>query len=433
MYTPSILYLHSHDTGRFIQPYGHAIATPNLQRLAEEGVLFRQAFTANPTCSPSRACLLTGQSAHANGMLGLAHRGFRLNDYRHHILHTLKAHGYEATLVGVQHIADGPDAWKTIGYDRCFSGNDVAGEAAAFLDGNPRTPFFMSVGFGETHRQFPVAHPSDDARYCLPPSPLPDSPQTREDMARFKESARSLDRKMGVVLDALDRNGLAKNTLVICTTDHGIAFPRMKCNLHDTGAGVMLIMRGPGGFDAGKVVDGMVSQIDIFPTVCDLLGCRQPEWLEGSSFLQAVNGSPLHVRDEVHMEVNYHAAYEPQRAVRTERWKYIRRYDPRQGPVLPNCDAGESKQLWVEHGWDAMAPEQETLYDLIFDPNEADNLAGSERHQPVLADMRERLRRWMERTYDPLLDGDLPLPASARLNCRGGMHATEDTLPPGAR
>jgi arylsulfatase A-like enzyme len=80
---PNILYLHSHDTGRYVQPYGYAIPTPNIQQLADEGVVFRQAFCAASTCSASRACLLTGQYAHANGMLGLARRGWSLNDYRH--------------------------------------------------------------------------------------------------------------------------------------------------------------------------------------------------------------------------------------------------------------------------------------------------------------------------------------------------------------
>ena len=94
---PNILYLHSHDTGRYIQPYGYAVPTPNLQRLAEEGVLFRQAFCASPTCSPSRAALLTGMFPHVNGMLGLAHFGFTLNDYSQHIVHTLRRAGYTAS------------------------------------------------------------------------------------------------------------------------------------------------------------------------------------------------------------------------------------------------------------------------------------------------------------------------------------------------
>ena len=91
---PNILYLHSHDTGRYIQPYGEAVPMPNLQALADQGVLFRKAFCAAPTCSASRACLLTGQYGQTNGMLGLAHRGWSLRDYSHHIVHTLRKVGY---------------------------------------------------------------------------------------------------------------------------------------------------------------------------------------------------------------------------------------------------------------------------------------------------------------------------------------------------
>src|SRR6478672_11209420 len=111
---PNILYLHSHDTGHYIQPYGYAVPTPNLQKLAGEGFLFRQAFDAAPTCSPARAALLTGQCPHRNGMLGLAHRGFLLNDYNQHLLHWLRPQGYRSTLIGVQHVAKEA---ATIGYD----------------------------------------------------------------------------------------------------------------------------------------------------------------------------------------------------------------------------------------------------------------------------------------------------------------------------
>src|SRR3712207_1473568 len=112
---PNVLYVHSHDTGRYVQPYGHAIPTPNIQRLAEEGVLFRQAFCAGPTCSPSRSGLLTGQSPHSSGMLGLAHRGWALDNYGQHLVNTLRGAGYSSTLIGVQHEAADP---TQIGYDR---------------------------------------------------------------------------------------------------------------------------------------------------------------------------------------------------------------------------------------------------------------------------------------------------------------------------
>jgi arylsulfatase A-like enzyme len=153
---PNIIYIHSHDTGRYLEPYGHAVPAPNLQRLATQGVLFRQAFNAGPTCSPSRASLLTGMCPHSNGMFGLAHRGFILNDYKQHILHTLRPAGYYSALFGVQHIASNPG---TIGYDKfeVFPGNHVepvSAAAAKFLQASPKTPFFLDIGFQETHREF---------------------------------------------------------------------------------------------------------------------------------------------------------------------------------------------------------------------------------------------------------------------------------------
>ncbi len=101
---PNILYIHSHDTGRYIQPYGYPVPTPNLQKLAEEGVLFKKYFTTHPTSSASRASLLTGMYPHNNGMIGLAHRGFVLKDPHTHINFTLKKHGYHSVLSGVQHV-----------------------------------------------------------------------------------------------------------------------------------------------------------------------------------------------------------------------------------------------------------------------------------------------------------------------------------------
>src|ERR1700759_1905092 len=106
---PNILYLNSHDTGRYVQPYGHAIPTPNIQWLADQGVMFRNAFCAAPSCSGSRAALLTGSYCHNNGMMCLAHRGFALNDPRRHIVHTLHEAGYHTEMIGEQHVSASPD------------------------------------------------------------------------------------------------------------------------------------------------------------------------------------------------------------------------------------------------------------------------------------------------------------------------------------
>jgi len=428
MSKPNIIYLHSHDTGRYVQPYGYSVTTPNIQRLAEEGVLFRQTYCAAPTCSASRAALLTGQSAHSAGMTGLVNRGWQLNDYRQHLLHTLKAAGYHTVLGGLQHLHRDR---TYLGFDQIVAPEkstrvaDVAPLAADFLKCEPAQPFFLDVGFFETHRDFPQADPAS-ARYLRPPAPLPDTPEVRQDMADFAKMAADLDRGVGLILDALTESGLADNTLVIQTTDHGLAFPAMKCNLTGHGMGVLHIMRGPGGFQGGRVVDALLSHIDIFPTLCELLAIAPPPWLEGQSFLPVIRGERAEVNEAIFGEVTYHAAYEPKRAVRTQRYNYIRRYDGRQRPVLPNCDDSTSKDLWLVNGWATRSFAEEQLYDLLFDPNEANNVAEDAAYIDVLAMMRRRLDEWMSATDDPLLQSaPVPMPAEAVVNDPDGLSPRE--------
>lgn len=423
----NIVYLHSHDTGRYIQPYGHAVATPNLQKLASESILFRNAFSGAPTCSPSRAALLTGQPAHTSGMLGLAHRGFKLNDYKQHLLHTLRPAGYHSALCGVQHIARDP---HTIGYDEVVPVKNnhcafVAPAAVSFLKNSPKQPFYIEIGFQETHRPYVEPGPKEDVRYALPPPTVPDTPETRLDIASFKATARLMDDAVGAVLNQLAESGLAENTLVISTTDHGIAFPAMKCNLTDQGWGVMLMMRGPGGFGGGKVCDAMISQLDIFPTICGLLNLERPSWLTGKSMMPVIRGNTKEINNEVFAEVTYHAAYEPKRAIRTQRYKYIRHFGGRKTPVLPNCDDGPSKSLWLSYDWKHQPVVEERLYDLVFDPLEHNNLAGDPNLKPTLADLRGRLDAWMKSTADPLLQGPVRLPAGAVSNDVDGTSPTE--------
>ncbi len=409
----NIIYLHSHDTGRYLQPYGHAVPAPNLQRLAEEGVLFRKAFNAAPTCSPSRACLLTGQNAHGCGQLGLANRDFFLQHPERHLANFLRGHGYRTALCGFQHLVLDT---RTLGYEWIAevnppgsgSARGTTAAAVEFINQAHDRPFFLTVGYFETHREFPEPTEEEDERYTLPPAPLPDTPQTRYDMASYKRMAKILDDQVGAVLEALEQAGLAEDTLFIYTTDHGLAFPAMKCTLTDHGMGVALIVRGPHGFGGGKVVDGMISQIDIYPTLCELLGVEPPEWLEGRSVLPLVAGTADEINEEIFAEVTYHAAYEPKRAVRTQRWKYIRRFDRWPTTTLPNIDDGPSKQYLLENGLAGRTVHQEALYDLVYDPNEACNLVNDPAYAEPLAEMRRRLWSWMERTDDPLLRGPVP-------------------------
>ena len=415
---PNILYLHSHDTGRWVQPYGYPVPTPNIQYLADSGVLFRQAFCVVPTCSGSRACLLTGQHGHSNGMLGLAHRGFSLHDYRHHLVHTLRQAGYHSALIGEQHIAKRPDV---IGFDRVirvdrYHVDSVVPAAREVLAEAPETPWFLSVGFFETHREFFEPTSLRDVKYSLPPANLPDTVETRRDIAAFKASARKLDQGVGQVLDMLDELGLTESTLIVFTTDHGLAFPGAKATLYDRGLGVMLIMRGPGGFAGGRVIDEMVTHLDVYPTLCDLAGIERKPWLQGESLLPLLEEPGVELHGEIFAGATWHAAYEPQRAVRTRRWKYIRRYGDRELPVLANTDDSPSKDVLLRAGWGERPIPRELLFDLALDPNEAANLAGDPAHASVLEDLRGRLDGFMERTEDPLRTGHVDPPPGVELN-----------------
>ena len=456
---PNILYIHSHDTGRHIQPYGYDVETPHLQRLAEQGILFRQAYAAACVCSPSRASLLTGMYPHSNGMLGLAHLGFSLNDYHQHLLWTLRrSAGYYSALIGLQHIAKDPNV---IGYDKVqeFPGNhveQVAPAAADFLKNLPKQPFFLNVGFFETHRSFRNPGPDEQPRFTKPAHTLPDTPETRADMAGLKASIRALDWGMGVVLKALEDNHLADNTLVIATTDHGISMPHMKCFLYDGGIEVRLIIRGPGGFEGGNICESLISQVDLFPSLCDLLQIEPPGWLQGKSILPVLHPflpghhpgatfenkhySPstrkvttvtesvpriMEVRDEVFAENNFIVAYEPVRAVRTRRWKYIRHFGDRRRPVLCNTEDSPSKQVWMDYGWAERVVPKEELYDLLFDPNETSNRTEDPAALDALKEMRGRLDRWMHATNDPLLKGPIEPPCGAIINFPDDISPTD--------
>lgn len=446
----NILYIHTHDTGRYTSVYGKNVPTPKLQRFAEEAVVFRNAYCASPTCSPSRGALLTGCYPHQNGLIGLAHRGFSIENCSRHLASFLNSHGYETVLAGVQHEQNMYDYSKNsalysgrLGYEKNISyiseypGScdkwqaDAANaeRAAEYLDAySGDRPFFLSYGMFETHRPYP-ALPREAADLCRKeylevPRNTCDSKENREDTARLHYSLKLFDDNFGTVIEALKRNDLYDNTIILSTTDHGLANPFSKCTLTDDGIGVSLIMRLPGCEDVnGSVYDGLVSQIDVYPTLCDALGIEPGDWLEGTSLMPVFRGSREAVREAVYGEINFHTAYEPARCIRTERFKYIRYYDEEWTKYnLSNCDDSVLKDLLVESGWRDKEKQKEQLYDLHFDPAEKNNLAGSPEYQEVLESMRRQLETWQKMT-----DDSIPSWQSYRGRCKLNRR---DTLSP---
>ncbi|HHT35788.1 MAG TPA: sulfatase [Firmicutes bacterium] len=423
----NIIYIHTHDVGRFIEPYGHNVRTPNLFKLAKEGTLFRQAFCTAPTCSPSRASMLTGEYPHSIGMLGLTHRGFKINDHSKHLAHYLRANGIETVLCGFQHESSDLDQ---LGYSR-YLGNDSdlnnAKKVVQFLENRePNKSFFLSFGMMSAHRPFPQLEEDDvNPNYVCPPFGIHDNPETRKDMARFIKGVHRVDECVGMVMEAVKNSGLEENTLIFFTTDHGIAFPGMKCTLYDVGIGVSLIIKYPANPSRGEVVDSLVSHIDIYPTVCDFLGVEKPPWVKGNSLLPLMEKKVESVQEEIYAEINFHAAYEPMRCIRTERYKYIKFFDDHNDIVAVNIDDGLTKNFLVENGLLEHKRESEYLFDLYLDPLEKRNLVNHSSYQDVYQTLAVKLQVWMEKTDDPLLDGAIPKPKGTRIHDRTCLSTRE--------
>lgn len=407
----NLLYLHTHDSGRYVSPYGFAMPTPNIAKLARQGVLFRQAFSAAPVCSPSRAALLHGNWPHENGMMGLAHRGSRLNTPNQHLAYVLAQAGWQSVLIGEQHVAP-PDELTALGYSEILQIEDTAAQKVApvaieWLKQRDRsTPFFLSVGFHETHRPYPYVADTTEARYLATPQGIPDNAGNRLDMAGYHQSIKTADKAFGQILAALEQTGDAGNTLVVLTTDHGLPWPNMKCTAGDAGTGVMLIMRDGVHFSGGKVIDSIVSQLDIFPTFCQLANIAEPDWLRGESLLPLVTGETEQLHEQLYSEITYHAALEPVRSIRTAEWRYIKRFDAADLRILANVDASPSKQQFIDHGWRNWLPDGESLFHVILDPQEKINLIKQPEYAAIAQQLRHKLLIWMHDTHDPLLQAD---------------------------
>lgn len=429
----NIIYIHTHDSGRFWSPYGYNMPTPNIMDFAQTATVFRHCYCAGPTCSPSRAGLLTGMNSHSNGMQGLASRGWQLNDYNQHLVSHLKGNGYQTILCGIQHEA--PD-YNMIGYDHVvgsqeFNMNSTENSMEQwdydncdcicnFLNNyKEEAPFFLSFGLFNTHREFPVAdHKTFNPDYIVPPAPLYDCDINRKDMADYMASVKVVDDCVGQVLTLLDEKNIADDTMVILTTDHGIAFPKMKCTLLDTGIGVALIVRYPDNKLAGKATDALVSQLDVFPTICELIGTEKPYHLEGVSLVPIFQGETTTVRDCIFSEVTYHAAYEPKRCVRTDRYKLIRYFDFHNGIVPANIDECPSKDLLMENGHMDTKRPREVLYDLLLDPSESHDISQNPTYSAIYDELSTKLETWMKSTDDPILryGSRIPMPVGAQVN-----------------
>ncbi|RQG95499.1 sulfatase family protein [Natrarchaeobius chitinivorans] len=429
---PNVLLIHCHDLGRYLGCYGMDIETPSIDALAADGALFERHFTTAPQCSPSRGSLMTGCVPHVNGLMGLAHGDWELHDDERILPQYLRDAGYETHLFGLQHITQDTDRLE---YDHVHSeGNlypgvspavhqanrarNVASVVSSFLEaGAYAEPFFASVGFFECHRVeeengrygFDAGYyGADDPDEVRPLPYLPDRRGIRQDLAEMRGMVSAIDEGVGTIIDALIAAGIDEETLVIFTTEHGIAFPRAKGACYDAGIEAVLALRYPDAIDGGERYDELVSNVDVLPTVLDLVDVDVPDAVDGRSFAALVTDDEddsYEKRDRIFAEMTWHDMYNPVRAIRTDRFKYIRNFWHLPRVYLPADVFASESGREVRESDGVPARQYEELYDLRDAPQEDDNVVYEPRYQDVRRELSRELYEWMDATDDPLLDG----------------------------
>jgi len=409
---PNIVVVITHDTGTHLGCYGAGVATPRLDALAAEGVQFQQAHCTAPQCSPSRASLMTGRYPHANGMMGLAHRGWELRPDIRGLPQYLADGGYATYLFGFQHEAYGHP--ERLGYQHIdtssIKASVVAEKVRACIAGEPAAPFFIMAGFDETHRPFDrTGYAFDPPDAVTVPPWLPDIPPVREEIGQLNGMVKAVDEAVGAIRAAIARHPQADNTLFIYTTDHGIAMPRAKGTLYEPGTRTALLMHWPTGFAGERRIDDLLSNVDILPTLLDAAGLPIPTGLHGRTFLPLLRGEPYRPRDHIFTEMTWHDRYNPVRGVRTARATYIHSFiEPAPLVYMPSDILNSpSGQALAPTYYGSIRPPEE-LYDRTNDPLEQTNLAADPAHADELARLRGLVDAWMQSTDDPLLHGPVP-------------------------
>jgi arylsulfatase A-like enzyme len=415
---PHILQLVCHDLGRHLGCYGRAsVATPALDRLAAEGTRFSNSFCTSPGCSPSRAALATGRYPHANGCMGLAHGdfGWELAPGEQHVASLLREAGYYTVLFGLQHVTYQVEQLGFAEVRPEGTADQVAANLAGFLQQqSASTPLYLEVNFFEPHRpyDFGGVEPDEERGVVLPPY-LPENEAARGEEAALQGAIRKADSAVSEILAALESTGLAPDTLVLFTSDHGLAMPRAKGTLLDAGIEVALILRWPGVISAATVRDELVSNVDVLPTYLEAAGAPVPDNIQGRSFLSLMRGDAPAARDAVFAEKTYHEHYDPQRCIRTRRHKLIQRFESSNRAYLPTDIM--ASPIYPEM-FRELAAERSMLelYDLEEDPLECRNLAAEANCAELREDLGGRLRDWMRDTGDPLLHGPIASPFARR-------------------
>ncbi|REE88994.1 arylsulfatase A-like enzyme [Paenibacillus taihuensis] len=435
---PNIVWISLEDTSLRFGCYGDNVArTPNIDRLASEGTLYTNAYSTAAVCSPSRNAIITGMYATS---IGAHHHRTSEPEHTEHtptpyevvpppyvktFTEYLRASGYYCT-----------NNEKTdYQFKAPITAWDENGNTAHWRHRSDHTqPFFAVFNLMATHESGmwrPYESLTTNPDDVLVPPYLPDTQKSREALALHYDNLELNDNRVGGLLQQLEDDGLADNTVVFIWSDHGEGLPRHKRWLYDSGIHVPLIVRWPGRLEPGTTTDQLVSMIDLGPTVLRLAGVPVPKHMQGQAFLAAPTLN-LPERTYVFAARDRHdEIYDMVRAVRDGRYKYIRNCYPEKcyfDWVPYGHNHGIMQEMWRLYALGELNPLQkrlieggrppEELYDCLSDPHEVHNLAGDSNYREVLDRMSEELDQWRTRVGDM---GEIPEAQMANLMWPNGI------------
>jgi N-sulfoglucosamine sulfohydrolase len=427
------------DQGQDAGCYGNkVIQTPNLDALAADGTLFTHAFCTTASCSASRSVILSGQHNHTNGHYGHQHsyNHFSSFDRVESLPKVLARAGYRTGRAGKYHVA--PE--EVYPFETVLPGNsrspvEMANNCADFIAGDK--PFFLYFCTSDPHRgggeandlphapnrfgnkpgkgAYPgIKEVFYDPKDVIVPPYLPDTPTCRAELAQYYQSVSRIDQGLGRLVRLLKDAGKYDNTLIIYISDHGIAFPGAKTTTYEPGLRSPCVVRNPLAKKKGVVCQGMVSWIDLAPTILDYCETKPSPQMQGRSFLSIVEEEKPKGWDEVYASHSFHelTMYYPMRVVRERRYKLIWNIaHPLPYPFASDLWAAPTWEDVYKKGPSALYGKRTVrdyinrprfeLYDLENDPHEIQNLADQPEHAERLKAMQARLQAFQKQTKDP--------------------------------
>lgn len=426
---PNILFCIADDwSGDHASVYGDkTVSTPTFDRMAKEGALFKRAFCATPSCSPSRASILTGQYPHRleEGGNLWGSLSIRYPNYTQ----LLEKQGY---LVGISRKGWGPGNDTIGGYKHNPAGQTYKNFEEFYAKKSVNQPFCYWFGSTDPHRPYEKGSGEKIGLRVesvqVPPC-FPDVPEVRRDILDYYFEVQRFDKEVGNIIQFLEQKGELENTIVVITSDNGMPFPRAKANLYDLGTKMPLVVAWKARIKGGKVINEMVNLIDLAPTFLQAAGLRVPKEMSGKSLLPLLEGKRKENLEKVQfLERERHAYVRPNnvgypsRAVRTNQFLYIANFEPTLYPAgnpefiytvgkYGDCDNSPTKSYILENkDKPEVAPfyrlafekrTEEELYDLEKDPVQLNNVVENPTYAKELDKLRTMLRKWQKQTQDP--------------------------------